>query len=411
MFTTSLLTVLLLCSVVSTNAVVIHDSPVRLPLTRRLNVTSLGNLVLHDQARAKALRARAGASAGVSFSTAIVGNEPVDNQAVTYVAAIGVGTPPTTYQLIVDTGSSNTWVGASQAYARTSSSVATNQAVSVTYGSGSFSGNEFLDTVTITSQLVIHSQSIGVATTSTGFSGVDGIIGIGPVDLTYGTLTNQPNTAIPTVTDNLFSQNIISANEIGISFEPTTQPQVLNGELTWGGTDSSKYTGAISYTPVTSTYPASYYWGIQQTITYGTSTSILTTTAGIVDTGTTLVLIASDAYNRYVTATGAVLDNATGLLRITSAQYANLQSLFFHINGVTYELTANAQLWPRSLNTLIGGTSGSIYLIVANLGTPTGQGLDFINGYAFLERFYSVFDTAGHRVGLATTPYTYATTN
>lgn len=96
MFTTSLLTVLLLCSVVSTNAVVIHDSPVRLPLTRRLNVTSLGNLVLHDQARAKALRARAGASAGVSFSTAIVGNEPVDNQAVTYVAAIGVGTPPTT---------------------------------------------------------------------------------------------------------------------------------------------------------------------------------------------------------------------------------------------------------------------------------------------------------------------------
>lgn len=148
--------------------------------------------------------------------------------------------------------------------------------------------------------------------------------------------------------------------------------------------------------------------------------------------GTTLVLIASDAYNRYVTATGAVLDNATGLLRITSAQYANLQSLFFHINGVnipipfvckitddlrfvslqvTYELTANAQLWPRSLNTLIGGTSGSIYLIVANLGTPTGQGLDFINGYAFLERFYSVFDTAGHRVGLATTPYTYATTN
>jgi hypothetical protein len=37
--------------------------------------------------------------------------------------------------------------------------------------------------------------------------------------------------------------------------------------------------------PVTSTYPASYYWGIQQTITYGTSTSILTSTAGIVDTG------------------------------------------------------------------------------------------------------------------------------
>lgn len=50
--------------------------------------------------------------------------------------------------------------------------------------------------------------------------------------------------------------------------------------------------------------------------------------------GTTLVLIASDAYRRYVSATGAVLDNTTGLLKITSAQYATLKSLYFHINGV-----------------------------------------------------------------------------
>lgn len=78
---------------------------------------------------------------------------------------------------------------------------------------------------------------------------------------------------------------------------------------------------------------------------------------------------------------------------------------------MAYELTANAQLWPRSLNTYIGGTSGNIYLIVADLGTPSGQGLDFINGYGFLERFYSVFDTGNKRVGLATTSFTHATTN
>jgi cathepsin E len=49
-----------------------------------------------------------------------------------------------------------------------------------------------------------------------------------------GTLTNLPSTTIPTVTDNLYSQGVIIADEIGISFEPTTQPQVMNGELTWG---------------------------------------------------------------------------------------------------------------------------------------------------------------------------------
>jgi cathepsin E len=78
---------------------------------------------------------------------------------------------------------------------------------------------------------------------------------------------------------------------------------------------------------------------------------------------------------------------------------------------VTYEFTANAQVWPRSLNTFIGGKTGNIYLVVADIGTKTGQGLDFINGFAFLERFYSVYDTANRRVGLATTLYTYDTGN
>jgi hypothetical protein len=47
-------------------------------------------------------------------------------------------------------------------------------------------------------------------------------------------------------------------------------------------------------------------------------------------------------------------------------------------------LTANAQAWPRNLNSPIGGNSNFVYLIVADIGTPTGHGLDFINGFAFL---------------------------
>lgn len=57
-----------------------------------------------------------------------------------------------------------------------------------------------------------------------------------------------------------------------------------------------------------------------------------------------------DAFTRYQRATGAVADRNTGLLRLTTAQFANLQSLFFTINGVTYELTANAQIWPVSVS-------------------------------------------------------------
>ena len=122
-------------------------------------------------------------------------------------------------------------------------------------------------------------------------------------------------------------------------------------------------------------------------------------------------MLLADAFDRYKSATGAVLDSATGLLKITSTQYSNLQPLVFTAGGTSFQLTANAQIWPRSLNSLIGGTSGDIYLVVNDIGTPSGSGLDFINGYTFLERFYSVFDTTNGSVGLATTPFTTATTN
>ncbi|KAH0591109.1 hypothetical protein H2248_001212 [Termitomyces sp. 'cryptogamus'] len=413
MFPASLLSTLLLVLTVSANPIVVRESQVKLPLSRRLNVTSVHNLLRHDVARAKFLRARAEAklSGTSAFDTRADVNEQVDNQAVTYIAAVGVGSPATTYDLLVDTGSSNTWVGATRAYVRTGTSVQTNNRVSVTYGSGSFSGTEFTDTVTIANGLVIPEQSIGVASRSSGFEGTDGIIGIGPDDLTLGTLSPATNTIIPTVTDNAFNDGLITSNLLGISFEPTTSVEALNGEITWGSTDSSKFTGAISFAPVTTTPPASEFWGISQSIQYGTRTTILTENSGIVDTGTTLLLLASDAFARYLSATGAVEDNTTGLLRLTSAQFANLQSLFFLINGATFEFTANAQAWPRTLNSAIGGTTNNVYLIVGDLGTPSGEGFDFVNGFAFLERFYSVFDTTNKRVGFATTQFTTATSN
>ncbi|KAJ7131383.1 aspartic protease [Mycena epipterygia] len=386
----SLLSTLLLALTVVAKPVVV-DNFVTLPISRRFNFNSTRTLIERDLARVNHLRARAAAK---HAGRAVV-NEPVDNQAVNYVAAVGVGSPATVKsanQLLVDTGSSNTWVGATQAYVRTSTSVSTSNRVGVTYGSGSFSvRNEFTDQVTIAPGLVIPLQSIGVATRS-----------IGPVDLTQGTLSPATMSTIPTVTDNAFSRGTIPLNLIAISFEPTTVDEIENGEITWGGTDSSKFTGAISFTE---------FWGINQSVRYGTSTTILSSTAGIVDTGTTLLLLASNGFNAYTRATGAVFDNETGLLRITAAQFANLQSLFFTISGVTYEFTANAQLWPRSLNTAIGGQANLIYLIVGDLGTPSGEGFDFVNGFVFLERFYSVFDTTNRQVGFATTSFTTETTN
>ena len=98
-------------------------------------------------------------------------------------------------------------------------------------------------------------------------------------------------------------------------------------------------------------------------------------------------------------------------LRITPAQYGNLNSLFFTIDDRTFELTANAQIWPRALHELIGGERGHIYLVVNDIGWTAGTELDFIIGYTFLECFYSAFETGRRRIGLATTQFTTAKYN
>ena len=95
MFPTTLLTTLLFALSVAANPVLVNRSPVTLPLSRQVNLTSVHNLLRHDQDRAKALKARGAAKAtGLNIDAVI--NEPVDNQAVSYIASIGVGTPPTT---------------------------------------------------------------------------------------------------------------------------------------------------------------------------------------------------------------------------------------------------------------------------------------------------------------------------
>jgi len=76
----------------------------------------------------------------------------------------------------------------------------------------------------------------------------DILVRIGPIELKYvayafakmkqflipslGTLSSS--IAIPTVTDNAFSQGSIPEHMFGISFEPPAQQSTQNGELTWG---------------------------------------------------------------------------------------------------------------------------------------------------------------------------------
>jgi hypothetical protein len=110
--------------------------------------------------------------------------------------------------------------------------------------------------VTLGSALTLKIQSIGVVGFSTSFRTVDGILGIGPVRLMQGTISNVRT--VPTGTDNLFKAGVIASNAIGIFHCPITS-KGGKGQLTRGVVDKMKIVGSIRHTLITNTQPATFY--------------------------------------------------------------------------------------------------------------------------------------------------------
>ncbi|KAJ7830267.1 aspartic peptidase domain-containing protein [Mycena leptocephala] len=318
---------------------------------------------------------------------------------------VGFGSPATTCGL-----SSNTWV-LMPPYKETSACKVTRKPFTclffssvscgslsrprqaITYGQGDCKGNEYTVQVTLGPNLVIKDQSIGVAREAKHH------------DRRFFQRGRHPDRHRHCV-----KHGLIKNECIGIYYEPTTTANAQTGSLSFGGPDSTKCTGEINYVPITKTSPACEYWGYDQSISYG-GKEIMATSACIADTGTTLIMVPTQTFNDYKQATGATCDQATGLLTVTAQQYECMQSMIFTINGIKHELTKNGQIWPRCMNETLGGQKDQIYLVFADMGHMSDPGLCGINGYTFLQRFYSVYDTTNCQIGFATTEHTMATTN
>ncbi|EXK81770.1 hypothetical protein FOQG_13842 [Fusarium oxysporum f. sp. raphani 54005] len=360
-----------------------------LPLKHVVKASSIKAIVQKGQARIRKVNGEVSASVHVDA----ISSGSVTNEDVSYVAPVVIGGK--TWNLIVDTGSSNTWCGAQTSCEPTSTGKSTGGSVSVSYGSGSFSGTEYKDKVSF-GGLSVAAQSIGAASSASGFSGVDGIIGFGPVGLTSGTVSNV-NT-VPTFMDNLYSQGSISSEVLGVSFRPESgsDDSDTNGELTLGGVDSSKYSGSITYFPTLTSGTASNYWGISVSgFTYG-STTLATSGSGIVDTGTTLIYIPTSAYNKFLSAAGGSTDSSSGLAAFTKKPTANFGIKF---GSTTYTLTPAQYLIPTAQYTNFGLSSGKYYAWIFDGGS---SGVNTIIGQKFLENYYSVYDTTNSRIGFAT---------
>lgn len=247
----------------------------------------------------------------------------------------------------------------------------------------------------------MKNQSIGAANQSSGFAqGIDGIIGFGPVDLTDGTVSNQAD--VPTFTNNLYSEGLIPVEVLGVSYrpEPGSSSSSRNGILTLGGTDPSRYTGAITYNPRVTTPVVGDYWTISVSSfgEQGLALPGVTSADCVVDTGTTLVFIPPTALASFALLTGGEIDDTEGLLRYTKMPTATFDIV---VGSNTYSLTPSQYIIPKAQYGNLGLSKKYYWSYLADGAETLLDGIECILGFFFIEQYYSVFDTTNSRVGFA----------
>ncbi|KAJ7973203.1 aspartic proteinase [Quillaja saponaria] len=175
-----------------------------------------------------------------------------------YYGEIGIGTPPQTFSVIFDTGSSNLWVPSSKCFlsiacyfhskfksGKSSTYTKNGKSCQINYGSGSISGFFSEDNVEIGDAVVkdqVFIEATREGTITFVLAKFDGILGLGFQEISVGN-------AVP-LWYNMLKQDLVS--EQVFSFWLNRDPNAEEGgEIVFGGVDPKHFKGKHTYVPVT----------------------------------------------------------------------------------------------------------------------------------------------------------------
>ncbi|KAG0145715.1 hypothetical protein CROQUDRAFT_658385 [Cronartium quercuum f. sp. fusiforme G11] len=337
-----------------------------------------------------------------------------------YYGVVKIGTPPQTFNVILDTGSSDLWILGSSTTSSTTTStssssstfhssmggigtpgttstitgasfVPTNSstykssttAFQITYGSGAASGTVATETVTQGSYTVTNQAFAVVTKASSGLlSGdVSGIMGMGFTPLA------STNAAPFWQSANIPSFGFGLSRFVNISTTSDVEP---GGIMTLGGPNTTLYTGNINYISL----KAQTYWlvALDNVMINGQAISNSGSDAVAIDTGTSLIGAPTSIVQ-------AIYSNITGSSPATGSYKgyyefpcSSAPSLSLTFGGISYSIA------PDDFNVGTVDESGkmclgAIFAVESATSSSTTTSLTpaWIVGDSFLKNVYTVF--------------------
>ncbi|KAI6072908.1 Embryonic pepsinogen [Aix galericulata] len=163
------------------------------------------------------------------------------------------------------------------------------------------------------------------------------------------------------------------ANPLVFSFHASSS-ETMGSVVIFGGIDEAYFTGSINWIPVS--YQGYWQISMDSIIVNGQEIACSGGCQAIVDTGTSLVAGPPSDIGDIQSAIGA-RQNTYGEYNVNCSYISAMPDVVFVINGVQYPVSASAYTEQN--------TSADLWIL----------------GDVFIRVYYSIFDRANNRVGLA----------
>ncbi|KAF8946313.1 hypothetical protein BGZ47_000859 [Haplosporangium gracile] len=329
-----------------------------------------------------------------------------------WVAAMLIGTPPQEFSVVFDTGSGDLWVssvGCTSAVCKShrrfnpsqsSTFQMDNTRWSIAYADTSeASGVLGIDEVTVAG-ISISNQTFGLASYNgaplppSGTSGFDGIMGLGFEG------TSDMN-GFKTPITNMVLQNQIDQEIVSVWLNKASEQDAelsSGGQFIFGGVDPSRYTGSITYLPVTS----DNQWQVAVDEVYiGRKELPLSKSSSyaVVDTGSSYILFPdylATAFHRAIP--NSQYDKLLGwMVPCTLAKSTSVGDLTFVLGGQKFAVPLS------DIVILESGFNGICLSAIDSWSEATGHSGEsqILLGDLFIKNHYIVYDYKNRQIGFA----------